>query len=258
MRESREAHDHVHLLKALAHDLHARGHLRKRVGTLEGCPPEAAERGREAIDDTRMLDIAGDGHDDLGRHVLVSEVGGHCRPREPVHAVTSSQDGPSQGMPLPDLLGKDIVDNVVRRVLHHLDLLQDHRLLALQLLGVEEGVQEDIGEQIHSQWQVLVENLHVEAGMFLGRKGVHLATDRIHGARDVFRAPGGRPLEHQVLDQVRDPAPIVRFTSGACAHPDSHRDRANVRHTLGEDADPVGKDALAILFSHGPRSPLRS
>ncbi len=106
--------------------------------------------------------------------------------------------------------------------------------------------------------QVLVEHLHVEAGVFLGGEGVHLAAHRIHGTRDVLGAAGGRPLEDQVLDEVRDPAPIVGFPAGARAHPDAHRHRAHVRHALGEDADPVGKDALAMLFSHGPRSPLRS
>ena len=37
------------------------------------------------------------------------------------------------------------------------------------LLGVEERVQQDVGEEIDGERQVLVEHLHVEAGVLLGR-----------------------------------------------------------------------------------------
>ena len=106
----------------------------------------------------------------------------------------------------PDLRREEVVDDVVGRVLDHPDLLQDHRLLALQLLGVEERVQQDVGQEIDRERQVLVEHLHVEAGVLLGGEGVHLAAHRVHRAGDVLGAAGGGALEDEVLDQVGDAA----------------------------------------------------
>ena len=116
-------------------------------------------------------------------------------------------------MPAPDLRREQVVDDVVGGVLDHLDFLEDHRLLALQLVGVEERVQEDVRQEIDRERQMLVEHLDVEARVLLGREGVHLPADRVHRAGDRLRAARGGPLEHEVLDQVRHPAAVFRLVA---------------------------------------------
>ena len=49
----------------------------------------------------------------------------------------------------------------------------------------------EIGEDIHRHRQVLVEHLHVIAGVLLGGKGVELAADGVHFLGDTF---GSAPL----------------------------------------------------------------
>src|SRR2546422_7368424 len=70
-----------------------------------------------------------------------------------------AEDRASERMALPELCGEEVMDQVVGRVLHHLDLLEHNRLFALELLGVEDRVQEDVGQEIDRERQVLVEHL---------------------------------------------------------------------------------------------------
>jgi hypothetical protein len=151
--------------------------------------------------------------------------------------------------------GEQVVDEIVRRILHHLDLLQHHTLLPLQLIGVEARVQQDVGEEVHGQREMLVQDLHVEARVLLGGEGIHLPPHRIHGSGNLLGAAGGRPLENQVLDEVRDAGPLIGLVARARLHPDADGDRADVGHLLRDDPDAVGQQALPVLFSHGAGSP---
>src|SRR5213596_2779054 len=107
-----------------------------------------------------------------------SEVGEHRRAIVTVHGLARAEDRASERMALPELCGEEVMDQVVGRVLHHLDLLEHNRLFALELLGVEDRVQEDVGQEIDRERQVLVEHLDIEAGVLLRGEGVHLAADR--------------------------------------------------------------------------------
>ena len=59
-----------------------------------------------------------------------------------------AQDGPPQRVPLPEALGEELVDEVVGRVLDHLDLFEDHPLLALDVVGRERRTADEIGQQV--------------------------------------------------------------------------------------------------------------
>ena len=95
-------------------------------------------------------------------------------------------------MPFPEMLREDLVDEIVRRVLDHLDLFEDDLLLALDLRGLELGPAHDVRQQIDRNRQVLVEHLDVVAGVLLRGERVELAADRIDLLRDVFGACGSR------------------------------------------------------------------
>ena len=71
-------------------------------------------------------------------------------------------------MAFPEVLREDLVDEIVGRVLDHLDLFEDHLLLALDLVGGKRRTQHDVREQVDGERQVLVEHLDVVAGVFLG------------------------------------------------------------------------------------------
>ena len=89
-------------------------------------------------------------------------------------------------MVLPEALREQLVDEIVGRVLDHLDLFEDDLLLALDVVRAECRIPDDVGEDVDGQRQMLVEHLDVVAGVFLRGERVELAADRIDLLRDVF------------------------------------------------------------------------
>ena len=50
--------------------------------------------------------------------------------------------------------------------------------------------------------KMFIQNFNVEADAFLGGESIHVAANRVHFARDLFRATIARTLKHHVLDKV--------------------------------------------------------
>jgi hypothetical protein len=194
--------------------------------------------------------VAGGRDDDARRHVLLGEVAENGVPAESGHRLARAQDGPTQRVIRPHLRGEDVVNHVIRRVLDHLDFLEHHGFLALELVGVEEGMEQDVSEQIDGQREMLVEHLDVEARVLLGGEGVHLPTHRVHGARDVLGGARGRALEDEMLDEMGHPAPALRLVARPRLHPHPDRHRPDVRHPLRDEPDAVGQDTLTVGLVH--------
>ena len=90
----------------------------------------------------------------------------------------------------PHRLQKDVVDQLVGRVLVHLDLFEDDLLLFRQFLRVEVRVQEHVREHVERQRHVPVDHLGVVAGrLFIGER-VEVSADAVHRFGDL-RAPFG-------------------------------------------------------------------
>ena len=130
----------------------------------------------------------------------------------------------------PEVLREQLVDEVVRRVLDHLDLFEDHLLLALDLVRRERRTKHDVREQVDRQREVLVEHLDVVAGVFLRGERVELAADGVDCLRDVLGGAGRGALEEHVLDEVGDPAARLDFVARASRQPHADRHRSDLRH----------------------------
>ena len=117
-----------------------------------------------------------------------------------------AEDRTSQGMVGPERAGEDLVDQIVGRVLDHLDLFEDDLLLALDLGGVEGRRGDQVRQHVHGERQVLVEHLDVVAGVFLRGERVEVAADRIDLLRDV-------------LGRCAWPVPLKSMCSTKCAMP---------------------------------------
>ena len=138
-------------------------------------------------------------------------------------------------MVFPEILGEDFVDEVVGIVLVHLDFFEDDAALAADVAGVENRVQHQVAENVHSDGQMLVQNLNVEADTFLGGEGVHVAADGVHLARNVFRAERCFvPLNTMCSMKCEMPFHSQVFVARAGLDPDPDRDGANVLHLLGD------------------------
>ena len=103
----------------------------------------------------------------------------------------------------------DAADEVARRVEVHVHLLDDHALLAVDLLGVESRVADHVDEHVERDVAGARGALDVVARVLLAGERVELAADPVDLGRDVARrrAPLGA-LEEHVLGEMGDAADL--------------------------------------------------
>ncbi len=186
--------------------------------------------------------MAGGGDDHVAGHETLLVKIPHRVALELLDRILGPQDGLAQRMIFPEILGEDFVDQVVGIVLVHLYFFEDDAALAADVIGIEHRIQHQVAEHLHGDGHVLVQHLDVEADTLLGGKSVHVAADGIDLARDLLRTAVLGPLEHHVLDEVRDAVPLQVFVPGPGLDPDPDRGGANVFHFLGNEDEPVGQN----------------
>ena len=142
-------------------------------------------------------------------------------------------------MPAPEPLGEELVHEIVRRIFHHLDLLEHHLLLARDVLGIERRAQQQIGQYVHCPWKMLVEHLDVVASALLGGKGVQLSPNRIDLLGDILRRAVPCSLEEHVLDKVGDTGPRLGFVPRPAGQPGSKANRTNFGSGIGQQTETV-------------------
>ena len=142
-------------------------------------------------------------------------------------------------MILPEALREKLVDQIVGRVLDHLDLFEHDLLFALDVLRIERRVTDDVGENVHGERQVLVEDFDVVARVLFRGERVELSADRVDRLRDVFGGAAASALEQHVLDEVRDTASLGSLVARPARQPDTNADRTDLRHPLGEKTETV-------------------
>ena len=228
--------------------------------TAGGAAPSASstrrhrrERALDQVAHLRVFDVSGHRDEQLRRHVDAAEVVAQPGLVERRHRGRRPQNRPPERMLRPELLREDLVHQIVRRVLDHLDLFEDDVLLAEDVGRRKRGPQHHVPQQIGRERQVLVEHLDVVAGVFLGRERVELAADRIDLLRDLLRRSARRALEQHVLDEMRDAALGVAFVARAAHQPHADRHRSHVRHRLGDEPQ---SGRQGFRYDHG--QPLRA
>ena len=187
----------------------------------------------------RVLEIADRRHDQVARRIGVREVRAQQVGVERLDGFAGAENRTAERVILPEPLREELVDEIVRRVLDHLDLFDDDFLFALEVVDAERRVADDVGEDVDGEREMLVEDLDVVARVFLRGERVELAADRIDRLRDVFRRPAGRPLEEHVLDEMGDAAALGGFVARSARQPHADADRTNLRHPLGEKTKTV-------------------
>ena len=143
-------------------------------------------------------------------------------------------------------LAEQLIDEILRRILGHGDLLQDDAALLLQILRIEGGVQQHVAQQVERLFKVLVDDLGVIAGALLGGKRVHLAADRVHLFGDLHGAALLCALEEHVLDEVRQAVFPARLKHRSRADPQPHADGAEMRDFFGDHAKAVGQRKFVV------------
>ena len=155
-----------------------------------------------------------------------------------------------------DGLGGEIVDDVLRVVLDHRDLLE-HDLA----LGVDVGErrrEDHVGHHVEGDVDVVVGDARVDDRRLTRGGRVQLAAHRVEQLGDLDGAVALRALEQQVLDEVRDTRARGRLVARAGADPEADRGRADAVDVLGDDALPARQRRQSVLIHARDRTRGRS
>src|SRR5581483_1665054 len=153
-----------------------------------------------------------------------------------------SKDRFAEGVILPEVLGEDLMYEVVWAVLVHFDFFQDHAAFARDVPRIEYRVKNQIGEHIESDGKMLVENFDVEANTLFGGEGVHVSADRVDLTGDVFGGARLGSFEDHVFNEMRDPVVLGVLVARSGFDPNADGYGAYVFHLLGQNGQTIGKD----------------
>src|SRR5215831_10988259 len=150
---------------------------------------QRAEVSGDHIDERSVLDAAGAGYYKVGRSVNGAEIVGNAVVIEGCERFSGSKDRAAEWMIGPEVRYKDLVDEIVGRVLDHVYFFKDDIALAVELLVGEQRPGKQIAEQVKRSRQVFVEHLNIIAGHFAAGECVDVPADCIALDGDFARGP---------------------------------------------------------------------
>ena len=154
--------------------------------------------------------------------------------RERLDLVAPADHRPAVGMVeierrldlLGELRGRIVGDALIMLLQHHVALGQH--------VGVgQHQAGHAIGFECHDGLEVLARDPLVERGIVVGRERILLAADFVEGLREFAGRDLGRALEHQVLEEMREPRLAGRLVGGSDPIPDHVGD--DRRAVVGDD-----------------------
>ncbi len=202
---------------------------------------EVAEQPLAQLDQRVVIDLAGGGDDARAAAILDGEPVAEILRRDRGDRRLVAQDRAAERLPRVGRRLEMVEDDVVGRVARLAEFLQHHRLFALELVGVEARVADEIGDQIEAKGSVVGEQSRVEHRHVARGIGVERAADVLDLLGDDARRPRGGTLEDHVLEQVRDAVGPRLLEPRAGVDVEADRDRLDVGHRLADDADAVGE-----------------
>ena len=195
-----------------------------------------------------MLEIPGRGHDEVVRRIGGGVEALKCPTADGRDHLRPPDHGSPEGVGPEDGLGDDVVDEILRVVLDHGDLLEHD--LALRVELGEDGLVDHPDHDVERRLQPIVRNARIEDGRLARRGGVELAAEAVEDLRDLLSGMLRGALEEQVLDEVGDPRAVIGLVAGACADPEAERDGANPGHLL-TDHPLAGRKRRELVVLHG-------
>ena len=152
-------------------------------------------------------------------------------------------------MPSPKPLEEDLMNEILRRVLHHVDLFENHIALALHFDRGERWIENDIRKKLEGKRQMLVQNPCIEPYVLLICKCVELSPYGIDRLRNIRGRTGFRAFEEKVLNEVRDARCAISLEPRAAFDPDADRDGSKMRHDLCGNHEAVFHLLLSNIHS---------
>src|SRR5580700_8607888 len=209
------------------------GRLRYRAGG----PGEARKTFFDIGDYRGVIDRAGGGHHDVGRAIVPPEIVAQRAAVERPHRLGGAEDGAAERL-LRESDGVQMLEyQIVRGVGDGADLLDDDALLAGDLLAVEGGIGQDIGEHVQRQRYVGLEHARIIGrGLGAGRR-IEIAADCLDLFGDLAGGAPPRALERHVFEKMRNAVLVAALVAAAGGDPDAERGGLEMRHRIGHHVD---------------------
>ena len=149
-----------------------------------------------------MIDIAGCGDDELRGMIRLAVELAQGTDAEVSYRLTRPKDRMAVRMRAPERLVMQLEHEVVRRILHHPDLLENNLPLQREIARAQQRPKDDIGDDVGRLHQVLVEDTGLIHRVLTRRVRVQRSTERLELQGNLLRAPPFGPLEHHVLEEM--------------------------------------------------------
>jgi hypothetical protein len=153
----------------------------------------------------------------LGAIVAASEPQrvGRC---ERTHELSLAQYVVSQGMTVEDDVLELVVDKFRRRIVVALYLVANHfHLLVNLVLGID-GMEDDVGEQVHGPGKMSLEDGRVVDGVLLARECVEVAAHALQAVQHMPGLAALRSLEGDVLAKMGQSLLALLFVTSTAIH----------------------------------------
>ena len=173
-------------------------------------------------------------------------------PAEPRDRLLGAGDISSERMVGPDQLFEEVLHQVLRLVLVHAQLFEDHHPFALHVGGVELGVGDDVEQHIETEIHVLRRHARPVGGQLLVGGSVDEPSNALDRIGDLLgcRPPLGA-FEEEVLDEVRHAGEPVIFEPRSAAEHENNTGRVPFRHRLHDQPGSPRKQMDAWRKRHG-------
>ena len=108
-------------------------------------------------------------------------------------------------MRAPQRLVVQLEHQIVRRVVHHADLLEHHLPLEQQILAPQQRMEDEIADHVGGLHEVLVEHARLERRVLAGGVRVERAAEHLERERDVARGAAAVPLNTMCSSRCETP-----------------------------------------------------
>src|SRR5215207_3296023 len=195
-----------------------------------------------------MIDGARGRDDHVRRPVVGVEVAPDRHAIEARDRLRRAEDATPYRLTGEGRLAEQVEDEVVGRVLDGTDLLEDDVLLAHQLALVEDGIGQDVREDVEAQHDVVLEDSGVIGRVLDRGRRVELASSGLDLLRDATGIAPPGALEGHVLEKVSEPMLALLLRTRAGSGPDPERCGFEMGDCVGDDREP--RSELRDLDAH--------
>jgi hypothetical protein len=149
-----------------------------------------------------VLQISGSADKDVFSTISIFQKGQKMVTGNTSHRVLCPENGVTERMAFPESLAEQFMDLVIRRVIHHMNFLEDDTPFFLNLVRIKYGVKDDVGEEIDCQRKTFCQYLGIIAAELATGECVQHPSDRIDLLCDSLGISAFGSLEEHVLYEV--------------------------------------------------------